>query len=273
RARSNELVSLKDSSTWMKYGNIDPRAEGIYCYIQDRNVFWRDDAIQCQHCGKAKKSIDHLATGCDRMLGHDYTRRHNKVLRCIHLLLANKYGFKKSKKLRSYSVQKVMENERAEIRVDTRIRTNILIKNNRPDIFIYDKKENEIILVEIGITSQDNLQIVETEKKRKYDFLANELGLLYKAKTKIIPYVMTWDGVVTKYHRNYLKELNITPTIEAYIQSTVLKKTLETISLEYRRSIEDSINVRDRVEDAVKRFGEASATGCQPQAIEKKDKE
>ncbi|KAF7683116.1 hypothetical protein TCON_1679 [Astathelohania contejeani] len=95
------------------------------------------------------------------------------------------------------------------------------------------------------------LQIVETEKKRKYDPLANELGLLYKAKNKIIPYVMTWDGVVTKYRRNYLKELNITPTIEAYIQSTVLKKMLETISLEYRRSIEDSIDVRDRAEDAV----------------------
>ncbi|KAF7683899.1 hypothetical protein TCON_0897 [Astathelohania contejeani] len=150
------------------------------------------------------------------MLGHDYTRRHNEVLRCIHLLLANKYGFKKSKKLRTHSIQEVMENERAEIRVDTRIRTGTLIKN-RPDIFIYDKKENEIILVEVGITSQDNLQIVETGKKRKYDLLANELGMLYKAKTKIIPYVMTWDGVVTKYHRNYLKELNITPTIEAYI--------------------------------------------------------
>ncbi|KAF7679677.1 hypothetical protein TCON_2519, partial [Astathelohania contejeani] len=139
-------------------------------------------------------------------------------------------------------------------------------------IFIYDKKENEIILVEVGITSQDNLQIVETEKKRKYDLLANEFGLLYKAKTKIIPYVMTWDGVVTKYHRNYLKELNIINTMEAYIQSTVLKKTLETISLEYRRSIEDDMNVRSWVEDAVKRFGEASVTGCQPQAIEKKDK-
>ncbi|KAF7682930.1 hypothetical protein TCON_1858 [Astathelohania contejeani] len=104
RARSNELVSLKDSSTWMKYGNIDPRAKGIYCYIQDRNVFWRDNALQCQHCSKAKKLIDHLATGCDRMLGHDYTRRHDKVLRCIHLLLANKYGFKKSKKLRTHLV-------------------------------------------------------------------------------------------------------------------------------------------------------------------------
>ncbi|KAF7682499.1 hypothetical protein TCON_2274 [Astathelohania contejeani] len=166
-----------------------------------------------------------------------------------------------------------MENERAEIWVDTRIRTDILIKNNRPNIFIYDKKENEIILVEVGITSQDNLQIVETEKKRKYDLLANKLGLIYKAKTKIIAYVLTWNSVVTKYHRNYLKEINIISTIEAYIQLTVLKKTLETISLEYRRSIEDSIDVRDRVEDAVKRFGEASASGCQPQAIEKKDKE
>ncbi|KAF7684385.1 hypothetical protein TCON_0442 [Astathelohania contejeani] len=114
RARSNELVSLKDFSTWMKYGNIDPRAVGIYCYIQDRNVFWRDNALQCQHCGKAKKSIDHLATGCNRILGHDYTRRHNEVLRCIHLLLATKYGFKKSKKLRTHSAQGVMENERAE---------------------------------------------------------------------------------------------------------------------------------------------------------------
>ncbi|KAF7683547.1 hypothetical protein TCON_1240 [Astathelohania contejeani] len=103
------------------------------------------------------------------MLGHDYTRRYNEVLRCIHLLLANKYCFKKLKKLQTHSVQEVMENERAEIRVDTRIRTDILIKNNRPDIFIYDKKDNEIILVEVGITSQDNLQIVETEEKRKYD--------------------------------------------------------------------------------------------------------
>ncbi|KAF7684789.1 hypothetical protein TCON_0002 [Astathelohania contejeani] len=139
----------------MKCGNIDSRAEGIYCYIQDRNVFWRDNALpQCPHCGKAKKSIDHLATCCDRMLGHDYTRRHDEVLRCIHLLLANKYGFKKSKKLRTHSVQEVMENERAEIWVDTKIRTDILIKNNRPDIFIYDKKENDILLVEVGITTK-----------------------------------------------------------------------------------------------------------------------
>ena len=122
----------------------------------------------------------------------------------------------------------------------------------------------------MGITSQDNLQLVETEKKRKYDLLANELGLIYKAKTKIIPYVITWDGIVTKYHKSYLKELNITPTIEAYIQSVTLKKTLETISLEYRRSIEDDVDVMNRVEEAMVRFGDATVVAFQQQAIEQR---
>lgn len=146
------------------------------------------------------------------------------------------------------------ENDRAEIRIDTRIKTDILIKHDRPDIFVYDKKMNTITLIEVGITSQDQLQEVETEKKRKYDILANEISLLYKAKTRIIPYVMTWDGVVTKFHRNYVKELKISKHLEAYIQSLVLKKTLETISLERRRAIEDGTDMDQLVERSVDRI-------------------
>ena len=65
------------------------------------------------------------------------------------------------------------------------------------------------MLIEIGITNQDLLQEVENEKKRKYDLLANELGLMYKCKTKIIPFVLTWDGVVTIHHKRYMKELGV----------------------------------------------------------------
>ncbi|KAF7684680.1 hypothetical protein TCON_0125 [Astathelohania contejeani] len=99
----------------------------------------------------------------------------------------------------------------------------------------------------------------------QYDLLANELGILYKAKTEIIPYVLTWVGIVTKYHRSYLKQLRITPQIEAYIQSTVLKKTLETISLEHRRSIEDGLEAMDAVEKAVDALMKASGIGSLPQ--------
>jgi hypothetical protein len=89
--------------------------------------------------------------------------------------------------------------------------------------------------VEVGITSAENLQQVETEKLRKYDILANELAQTYKFKTVIIPYVLTW-GVVTRYHDKYRRNLEISNRIEAYIQSLVLKKTLESISLDFRRS-------------------------------------
>ena len=128
---------------------------------------------KCQHCNEAFKTVDHLATKCDRILSHDYTRRHNEVIKCLHLLLCIKYGIKTSKKLSTHSVQKKVSNEFAEIRVDTRIKTDIKINKNRPDIFVYDKNRKEIILIVVGITNQDLLQTVEVEKQRKYDILAN----------------------------------------------------------------------------------------------------
>ena len=76
--------------------------------------------------------------------------------------------------------------------------------------------------------------MVENQKLRKYDLLANEV-LIHKSSTRIVPCVMTWDGVVTKYHKKHIKGLEIQPHLEAYIQSIVLKKTLESISLDRRR--------------------------------------
>ncbi|KAF9762716.1 hypothetical protein NGRA_1800 [Nosema granulosis] len=87
------------------------------------------------------------------------------------------------------------------------------------------------MIIKTLITSLDNLQTVELEKARKYDLLAIEVGLMYKCKVWIIPYVMTWDGCVTTYNRKYVRSLNLSASTETYIQSRVLKKTLESISL------------------------------------------
>ena len=85
----------------------------------------------------------------------------------------------------------------------------------------------------------DLLTQVENEKTRKYDLIANEIALTYKCKVKIIPYVMTWEGLVTKYHKKHRSEIGISTKTEAYIQSLVLKKTLESISFDRRRGIEE----------------------------------
>ncbi|TBU19119.1 hypothetical protein CWI38_0219p0040 [Hamiltosporidium tvaerminnensis] len=179
-ARNNELVSVNDSLRWLKKGSLKPRDEAVFCYIQHRNVFW---------------GAEGMSTRCEKMLGYDYTRLYNEVVRCIHLLLLNKYKFKSSKRIRSHSVQEILDNEYAEIRL------------------------------------------------RKYDLLANDLGLIYKSSVEIIPYVMTWDGIVTKYHKTYVKTLQIPMNIEASIRSILLKKTVQTISFDRRRGLEASLSV------------------------------
>ncbi|TBU13510.1 hypothetical protein CWI38_0408p0010, partial [Hamiltosporidium tvaerminnensis] len=216
-ARNNELVSVNDSSRWLKNGSVRPRDEA------DRNVFWGAEGM-CQHCNQSRKTVDHLATRCEKMLGHDYTRRHKEV---------------------SHSVQEILDNEYAEIRVDIRIKTDVKIRCNRPVIFLLDMRQNRITLIEVGITSQDSLKIVETEKLRKYDLLANELGFVYKCSVEIIPYVMTWYGIVTKYYKTYVKRLQIPMNVEAYIQFIVLKKTVETISFDRRRGLESGPNAEE----------------------------
>jgi len=234
RARSNELVDIERSSLWLTNGNASVRDEAHLCYLQDRNLFGGAPGI-CPHCKEKTKSVDHLATQCSRMLGHDYTRRHNEVVRSIHLFLCNKYGIKKSKCLRTHSVQEISANANVEIRVDTAVAKSTKQSANRPDIVVHDKKKREIILIEVGITSRDQLTIVENEKKQKYDVLANEMGAMRRCRTRIIPDVLTWDGIVTKYHKIYAKDIGLSTKIQSYTQFIALKKTLESISYDYRR--------------------------------------
>ncbi|XP_029655393.1 uncharacterized protein LOC115229120 [Octopus sinensis] len=192
-----DFVKVEDSSHWLARGNNSPRSEGLFCLLQDRNLFFADHNLMCPHCMKWKKTVDHCATRCEKMLHGDYVRRHNEVVRCIHFHLCREFGLKNEKKLKTHSVQTVSVNEFVEIKVDTFIKTDIILEHNKPDLFIFDKKNNRIFLIEVGITSAPNLQQVEVEKLRKYDLLSKELELIYHANVKIVPIVLTWDGLVT----------------------------------------------------------------------------
>jgi hypothetical protein len=233
----NKIASAKDSALWLTKGNISATDEGYLSLLQDRNLYG-DNPGACPHCREAVKTVDHLATRCKQMLGYFYTHRHNEVVKAVHFFLCNKYGLVRSKRIRTHSVQEINANDDVEIRVDTTVDTSIKISANRPDIIVIDKKRKEITFIEIGITSQDQLITVEAEKQHKYELAAREMGAIHKCKTRIIPYVMTWDGIVTQFHTKHVKAIGLTQKIEAYIQYIVLKKTQESITSDYRRGVE-----------------------------------
>ena len=71
----------------------------------------------------------------------------------------------------------------------------------------------------------------------------------------IIPYVMTWEGLVTKYHKKHRDEIGLSAKTEAYIQLLVLKKTFESISFDRRRGIEEE-DGHDEVDALVNKIAE-----------------
>ena len=75
-----------------------------------------------------------------------------------------------------HSVQETVSNSEVTITVDTRVQTSISISANKPDIIVIDIKKKEITIIEIGITCQNQLKTVETEKRHKYDVLSNHMG-------------------------------------------------------------------------------------------------
>ena len=70
-----------------------------------------------------------------------------------------------------FLVQKIFFNDRAEIRVNTKISTDIEKILNKPDSFVVDKKTKEILIVEVGINNIYLLTIVDIDKRLKCEFL------------------------------------------------------------------------------------------------------
>ncbi|KAM0687072.1 hypothetical protein COBT_001696, partial [Conglomerata obtusa] len=72
---------------------------------------------------------------------------------------------------------------------------------------------------------------------QKYDILAKELGMIYKCNSRIVPYVITWDGLMMMFYKQYCILLEIPAETDAYFQTIALKKTLELMPLDRRRGI------------------------------------
>ncbi|KAM0678685.1 hypothetical protein BDAP_000795 [Binucleata daphniae] len=76
--------------------------------------------------------------------------------------------------------------------------------------------------------------------------------MMHKCEVEVIPYVLTWDGLATKYHITYRTRIGLDKNVEAYIQSLTLKKTLESISIGIGSNSEmQKISREKKIEDAL----------------------
>ncbi|KAK1939649.1 hypothetical protein X943_001966 [Babesia divergens] len=82
---------------------------------------------------------------------------------------------------------------------------------------VADYSKNVITLVEVGITCQDNLGQVERDKEAKYKALTEQMGnhkMNALTTIEVVPYVMAWDGLVTKRHTECRLKLGVSDRME-----------------------------------------------------------
>jgi Reverse transcriptase (RNA-dependent DNA polymerase) len=224
--KTDILISQKDSPKWLRTGLSSPQEEGRYMFLQDRNVYY--ESIQtCVFC-KVPRTLEHVASSCTLKLP-EYTFRHNEILKCIHKCQVNRYGFSKDKRVKRHRIDRVIKNAYAEISTDVKIETERPISENRPDLVIKDIKKRMIYIVDVAVSHRNGITPKEHEKTAKYEKVRRELAQRTGYQAIVLPYVISWDGNVSKENGKIRNILGISDEIHSYIQKVALRETVDIV--------------------------------------------
>ena len=66
-------------------------------------------------CGERGEKISHLVSECSKLAQREYKQRDDNVAKCIHWLLAEKYGFERATTCYVQKTEGVMESQDFEV--------------------------------------------------------------------------------------------------------------------------------------------------------------
>jgi len=122
-----------------------------------------------------------------------------------------------------YLPDPVLENGRYKLYWDREIITDVLIRANRPDIVIYDKRMKRVILIDIAVPLDHNLQSTFSTKISKYHDLAEELKQMWHLEdVRIVPVITSATGIVPQTLLRSLEELEMPKELPGIQKAVVL---------------------------------------------------
>jgi len=113
---------------------------------------------------------------------------------------------------------------------DVLVVTDRTILANRPGKLLYDKREKTCLLIEIVIPDDSNGNNKETEKLNKYKDLEIAFNRVWKARAKIVPFIIGALGTVKK---GLAQNLQLLPAHRSAteLQKVTLKSTAQSFRL------------------------------------------
>jgi len=100
-----------------------------------------------------------------------------------------------------------------------------------------NKKSKENFLIDMAVPNTHNIAKTITDKRNKYQELANEICAMWKQNSvQVIPIVISSTGVIPKSLSQSLKRLNLHPNTYIQMQKSVILGTcsIARIFLNYK---------------------------------------
>ena len=97
-----------------------------------------------------------------------------------------------------HNPEPVLENETRKILWAFKIQTNHLISARRLGLEIVNKKKGAYRIVDIALPADHRMKLKESEKRDKYQDIAQELNNMWNVKVTVIPIIIGALGTVTK---------------------------------------------------------------------------
>ncbi|XP_045769747.1 uncharacterized protein LOC123870465 [Maniola jurtina] len=213
----------------MKRQQISPSIEASIFAIQDQAVMTRQhqrDILKepvdgkCRLCATKDETTQHIISGCEKLAGTYYVKRHNNLVQYVYWCLAKKHNFEVSnlwwKEI--LTQPQVIENATAKILWEMPVQTDVTVTHNRPDLIYIDKNKNRTFLIDITVPSDYNIGPKEIEKLSKYHLLKTEVSRLWDTQATVIPIVIGATGVVARSIKKYID------TLDTNIDISILQK-------------------------------------------------
>lgn len=212
-------VDTELSFKWIKKQQISPSIESSIFAIQDQAVMTRQhkrDILKepvdgkCRLCAIKDETTQHIVSGCEKLAGTYYVKRHNNLVQYVYWCLARKHNIEVSSLWwkETLTQPQVKENSSAKILWEIPVQTDVTVTHNRPDIIYIDKISNKTYLIDITVPSDYNIGAKEIEKLSKYHLLKTEVSRLWNTQTTVIPIVIGTTGTVANSIKRYIEQLD-----------------------------------------------------------------
>ena len=159
----------------------------------------------------------------------EYKGWHDNVALYIHWQLCGKCGLERASSWYEQKPEGVVESENFNILWDFTVQCDRKIEARRPDIVFIDKKEREVVIIDVVIRRDDRVKDKKLEKLDKNELLKNEIAKVWRMrKVIVVPVVIGALGAVSVNFKEYTKRFAVNLRLQA-IQKTALLGTAKIL--------------------------------------------